>query len=232
MKKINIVCGYNGLGKSKFIKKNTQEKTVHWFDNERFLNVQQKTLQDFANFKFSKNNNEIYKIIFQRDFNVDLENIDNQNNSIKSLFLIFNCLDYIKAGEVLVIENIETFLHENAINKAVLFLINVAIKKDFLIFFETHNDCVLNAVRIAVAKKLLNHTEVKIYFFEKINNCNDININEKGKIKEWDDGFFNQFEKDLCVLQEIEIDKEGGIDICKDGFFTQSDKDYRNLYEF
>lgn len=106
-------------------------------------------------------------------------------------------------GSILIIENPEAHLHPKGQRK-IGELISMCASSGVQIFIETHSDHVLNGIRIATKHQLINHTNVSLFFFDKIEKDSDFEhivkspkINEKGKLDYWPDGFFDEWEKAL-----------------------------------
>jgi len=104
---------------------------------------------------------------------------------------------------VLIIENPEAHLHPKGQRK-IGELIAMCAASGVQIFVETHSDHVLNGIRIAVKNRMIQHNYVNIFFFDKVENNNSIEhvvktpqINERGKIDYWPEGFFDEWEKAL-----------------------------------
>ena len=72
---------------------------------------------------------------------------------------------------------------------------------------ESHSDHILNGVRIAVREKSLTPQQVKFHFFERggwndqlSSRVTSPNIDADGRIDEWPEGFFDEWEKSLLRL--------------------------------
>ena len=107
-------------------------------------------------------------------------------------------------GNILIVENPEAHLHPNAQSRLTTFLAKVA-KAGVQVYVETHSDHILNACRVAVLDEILEPDELNILYF--------------------------QSDKEPQVVK-IDVDKKGGITNWPDGFFDQTDKDYKRLFGF
>jgi predicted ATPase len=75
------------------------------------------------------------------------------------------------------------------------------------VIVESHSDHILNGVRIAVRERILTPQHAKLFFFER-GRWNDQlssrvaspNIDADGRIDEWPEGFFDEWEKSLLRL--------------------------------
>ena len=72
---------------------------------------------------------------------------------------------------------------------------------------ETHSDHVLNGIRLAVADKTITNSDVAIHFFQPQRSDKEESplitspqIDPKGSLNSWPDGFFDQTDKDLAKL--------------------------------
>ncbi|NEQ68647.1 MAG: DUF3696 domain-containing protein [Symploca sp. SIO2D2] len=103
-----------------------------------------------------------------------------------------------KPGEILIVENPEAHLHPKAQSRLAKFLAKVS-SCGVQVFIESHSDHILNALRIAVLDKILNHENLKILYFQnKIDPpVVEIPVQPDGSIEEWPEGFFDQMDKDF-----------------------------------
>lgn len=67
----------------------------------------------------------------------------------------------------------------------------------------TQSEHVLNSIRI-IMRKLIKHFDVKILFLNEKYKIIPIGIDENGEIDNWENGFFDQEEKDLATLFKIQ----------------------------
>jgi len=103
-----------------------------------------------------------------------------------------------KPGEILIVENPEAHLHPKAQSRLAKFLAKVS-SCGVQVFIESHSDHILNALRIAVLDKILNHENLNIlYFHDKAElPVVEIPVQPDGSIEEWPEGFFDQMDKDF-----------------------------------
>jgi len=110
-----------------------------------------------------------------------------------------------KPGQIVVIDSPEAHLHPRAQSRMGYFL-GVMASAGVQIVIETHSDHVLNGVRLAVAQQKIPKHSVAIHFFTHLDtqshspNIISPRVNDTGELSEWPDGFFDQTEKDLMVL--------------------------------
>ncbi len=105
--------------------------------------------------------------------------------------------------DLLLIENPEVHLHPAGQAKMGAFLAEVAAA-GVQVILETHSDHILNGIRRAVKGKVLSPEDVALYFFRPRSNHPDgdpqvqsIVLNDEGRLDDWPDGFFDQFDKDM-----------------------------------
>ncbi|EDX75164.1 hypothetical protein MC7420_2168 [Coleofasciculus chthonoplastes PCC 7420] len=103
-----------------------------------------------------------------------------------------------KEGEMLIVENPEAHLHPKAQSRLAKFLAQVS-SCGVQVFMESHSDHILNALRIAVLDKILNHEDLKILYFQQKPKqpVVEIPVQPDGGIEEWPEGFFDQMDKDF-----------------------------------
>ena len=103
-------------------------------------------------------------------------------------------------GDLLLIENPEVHLHPAGQALMGQFLAEVAAA-GVQVLVESHSDHILNGIRRAVKKGMLNVAKVSLHFFMPrggdVEQVTSPIMDEKGTIDCWPDGFFDQFDKDL-----------------------------------
>lgn len=109
-----------------------------------------------------------------------------------------------KPNQILIIENPEAHLHPRAQSRLAHFLAKVA-KTGVQVFIESHSDHILNALRVAVKNKNLNPDDLQIFYFaenpdEDAPNIFTPQVDEDGRIDEWPDGFFDEWNNNLMEL--------------------------------
>lgn len=109
-------------------------------------------------------------------------------------------------GTLLIIENPEAHIHPRG-QTQIAKLMAIAANNGVQIIVETHSDHILNGIRVSVKDKIISNTNVKLFYFsgEVIENqfkhyIREPNINGEGKLDEWPEGFFDEFEKQLANL--------------------------------
>ncbi|NET59905.1 MAG: DUF3696 domain-containing protein [Symploca sp. SIO2E6] len=103
-----------------------------------------------------------------------------------------------KPGEILIVENPEAHLHPKSQSRLAQFLAKVS-SCGVQVLIESHSDHILNALRIAVLDKILNHEDLKILYFQHQAESPvvEITVQPDGSIEEWPEGFFDQMDKDF-----------------------------------
>ncbi|SDT84907.1 AAA family ATPase [Desulfobacula phenolica] len=111
-----------------------------------------------------------------------------------------------KKGDLIIIENPEAHLHP-AGQSAVAKLMARAAQEGVQIIVETHSDHFLNGARIAVLTKLIEPENISLfYFFKQLNNIEHTIdmiqpfIDKNGRLDEWPEGFFDEWDKNLDKL--------------------------------
>jgi predicted ATPase len=109
-------------------------------------------------------------------------------------------------SSLILLENPEAHLHPKAQTSLARFLAKAA-QAGIQIVIETHSDHILNGIRIAVNKGDLDSEKVKIHFFSsQINSLEPImfspQIDKYGRLSEWPNGFFDEWERSLETLME------------------------------
>lgn len=115
--------------------------------------------------------------------------------------IIILCL-YVDNKSTIILENPEIHLHPKAQSDLTEFLCFIA-NSGVQIIIESHSDHIFNGLRKAIKKKIITSNDVKIHFFKMNNNISKnhhINISEMGKIMDYEEGLFDQFDNDLDEL--------------------------------
>jgi predicted ATPase len=102
------------------------------------------------------------------------------------------------SGALLLIENPEAHLHPKGQAKMGN-LIAQAADQGVQIILETHSDHVLNGIRLAVHGGLLDPDAVRLHFFQS-SGVSSPRMNRKGRISEWPEGFFDEWDNSLAAL--------------------------------
>ena len=109
-----------------------------------------------------------------------------------------------KPGTLLLIENPEAHLHPRG-QAAMGRLLALAASSGIQVLVETHSDHVLNGIRVAVHDGELKPEDVQIHFFQKREEDGrseviSPQIDRDGRLDQWPEGFFDEFDKSLDVL--------------------------------
>lgn len=111
-----------------------------------------------------------------------------------------------KPGDLLILENPESHLHPSG-QSVVAKMISIASENNVQIIIETHSDHIINGVRGSVKNEKIKSENVLIYFLSRdltsSEHCVDIEkieIDEKGRIDSWPEGFFDEWDKSLSIL--------------------------------
>lgn len=110
-----------------------------------------------------------------------------------------------KPGEILIIENPEAHIHPAGQCMLGELIARVA-SNNVQVFVETHSDHIINGIRVAVKNGLINSEKVFTGFFYKDFNDDfkhkyiDIKMFKNGKLSDWPEGFFDQWDNALLDL--------------------------------
>ena len=106
-------------------------------------------------------------------------------------------------GALILIENPEAHLHPKGQSQMGK-LLALAAHCGVQIVLETHSDHVLNGIRVAVHDGKLAPEDVQIHFFQRQNDGQaqilSPRIDRNGRIDQWPDGFFDEWDKSLESL--------------------------------
>ena len=106
------------------------------------------------------------------------------------------------AGTLCLIENPEAHLHPRGQTKIAELAVRAAIA-GVQIIVETHSDHFLDGVRIAVRDGLIEPGQTAIHYFAREGNAANVispEIDVDGRLSEWPEGFFDQYEENLMKL--------------------------------
>ncbi|MEE3718248.1 DUF3696 domain-containing protein [Tumidithrix elongata RA019] len=112
------------------------------------------------------------------------------------------------AGTLIVLENPEAHLHPKG--QAMMGnLLALAANCGVQVIVETHSDHVLNGIRLAVHSGKIKPDDVCLHFFQRIeqngqasSKVSSPKIDRNGRIDQWPDGFFDEWDKSLDALLE------------------------------
>lgn len=106
-----------------------------------------------------------------------------------------------KPGEIIIIENPEAHLHPRAQSKIAEFFTRVAAS-GVQIFVESHSEHILNGLRVSTLSPEINldYSDLTIHYFDESFDSSKLSMDNKGKIANWPNGFFDQQEIDLASI--------------------------------
>ncbi|MBW4521020.1 MAG: DUF3696 domain-containing protein [Scytolyngbya sp. HA4215-MV1] len=111
-------------------------------------------------------------------------------------------------GTLILLENPEAHLHPKG-QSMMGHLLALAASCGVQVVVETHSDHVLNGIRLAVHGGKINPEDVCLHFFRRIEENDQAltqvvtpQIDRNGRINQWPDGFFDEWDKSLDALLE------------------------------
>lgn len=122
------------------------------------------------------------------------------------ILTILVALVMAEEGSMMFIENPEAHLHPSAQARLVAAIIEIAKKRNFQVFIESHSDHVVHGLQLSVKKEIIDHTELTVLFFgfdadtPNLTEVCQLDITEDGHIENPPSGFFDQAEQDLSTL--------------------------------
>ena len=157
-----------------------------------------------AEFKISRPDNGLSVALrFRASKKSDFRRLSNVGYGYSQIFPILVELLTAKIGDIVLIENPEVHLHPKAQQQLSFFIAQSAMA-GVQVVVETHSDHVLNGVRLAVHRKVLDPNQVFLHFLSR--NLDGEIVMESplfrpnGKLSSWPDGFFDQYDIALSEL--------------------------------
>jgi predicted ATPase len=107
-------------------------------------------------------------------------------------------------GGLVIVENPEAHLHPRGQVKMGE-LLSLASAAGIQVLIETHSDHVLNGIRLAVHGRKADPSKVALYYSKwepggKSPSLTLLNIDENGRVSQWPEGFFDEYERSLDQL--------------------------------
>lgn len=137
------------------------------------------------------------------DSRSDFQRPQNVGFGLTQLFPIIVSVLAARAGDVVLIENPEVHLHPRA-QQAIGMLLAEAAASGVQVVLETHSDHVLNGVRLAVKRKKISATDVRVHFFAHRPGQASVpespTMDDDGRLSSWPEGFFDQLDFALAEL--------------------------------
>ncbi|MBP0029702.1 AAA family ATPase [Roseofilum sp. Guam] len=113
-----------------------------------------------------------------------------------------------KPGTLILLENPEAHLHPKGQAK-IGELIALAASCGIQVLVETHSDHILNGIRLTVHRGKLDPNDVQLHYFQRQETRGEFqtevispNMDRHGRIDNWPDGFFDEWDKSLEALLE------------------------------
>ncbi|HHY0533975.1 TPA: DUF3696 domain-containing protein [Vibrio parahaemolyticus] len=145
-------------------------------------------------------NSNFVRLLFRHNDTSEWRSPSNIGYGLSYAFPIVVSALLARSGDILVIDSPEAHLHPKGQSKMGEFLAVIS-NSGVQVIVETHSDHVINGLRLAVSRSLVEHKKVGIHFFNsKSENIVSPSIDRNGRVSEWPEGFFDQAEKDLSEL--------------------------------
>ena len=143
-------------------------------------------------------------LALRSDIKTEFQRPQNVGFGLTQLFPIIVALLAAGEGDLLLIENPEVHLHPKAQQDAGTLLALGAVN-GVQVIVETHSDHVLNGMRLAVKAGKIPAKDVAVHFFKSLEGGNasqplSPTIDNDGRLSQWPDGFFDQFDIALAKL--------------------------------
>ncbi|MDE6338926.1 MAG: DUF3696 domain-containing protein, partial [Muribaculaceae bacterium] len=109
-----------------------------------------------------------------------------------------------KEKDIVIIENPEAHLHPEAQTRLTFLLAKLGAK-GIQVFVETHSEHVISGFRLAALKKeyKLESKDIRIFFFDFDFSLQPLLIEPNGRIKNWPERFFDQYQKELVEILKL-----------------------------
>lgn len=113
-----------------------------------------------------------------------------------------------KKNDIVIIENPEAHLHPEAQTRLTLLLSKLGAR-GVQVFIETHSEHVINGFRLAALKDEYNisNKDIRIFFFDHNFEKVDLIIDKSGRIPNWPNRFFDQYQTELAEIIRLGANK-------------------------
>lgn len=109
-----------------------------------------------------------------------------------------------KKGDMVIIENPEAHLHPEAQTRLTFLLAKLG-SRGVQVFIETHSEHVINGIRLAALKNeyKIQNDDIRIFFFDRNFDKIDLIIEKTGRIPNWPERFFDQYQHELAEIIKL-----------------------------
>ncbi|WP_347988391.1 DUF3696 domain-containing protein [Methylomonas sp. AM2-LC] len=147
-----------------------------------------------------------YSFVQGKDVTADFKP-QNVGFGLSYVLPVVTCILSAKPGDLLIIENPESHLHPAGQSVMGRLCALAAASGRVQIIVESHSDHFLNGVRVAIKESLISKDLVKLFFLQRSATCfnheSEVlypSIDNQGRIDQWPDGFFDEWDKQLDRL--------------------------------
>ena len=109
-----------------------------------------------------------------------------------------------KRGDMVIVENPEAHLHPEAQTRLTFLLAKLGAR-GVQVFVETHSEHVINGFRLAALKNdyKIQNDDIRIFFFDRDFKKIDLTIEKTGRIPNWPNRFFDQYQHELAEIIKL-----------------------------
>lgn len=94
----------------------------------------------------------------------------------------------------------DRLLPSDVCSRLMTFILEHFESKDIRVFIETNNDHLFNSLRVNTLKGNVFDDEIAFIYFDSDNNLHQPEIDSDGRIDDWPDGFFDEWNNNLNML--------------------------------
>lgn len=153
------------------------------------------------NSKF-ENDNEFNQLL-----NIDKGYLERDNHSFShvvqalcEVLYAISSIDNKKNIESLYLYHPDRLLPSDVCSRLMTFIVEHFKSKDIRVFIETNNDHLFNSLRANTLKGNVFDDEISFIYFDVNNDLHQPEIDSDGRLDDWPDGFFDEWDNNLNIL--------------------------------